>query len=240
MTLSLRDDYREPCPPGAVVASPGQNGLRRGGVDRERVISIDNGALRIAPMVRPGWGKAAVAYGPFDPHAGLTLAVFMLNGHNTSQFEPLPDGLRGRLLRWLRGSEAEATATRLWRWLRVGDKAAMLRRMRAWLHAHTAADSLDENLAIGWFPDATVAAPADQGHGFIMHAGAQRNGDLWAHVRGRLAPVLLGLQNIPVYYVVTLRAGSAIYYAGTVPGAPYLPAFPALRPLAVDPFPETT
>ena len=187
MTLSLRDDYREPCAPGAVVAPDGRNGPQRGGVDRERVISIDNGALRIAPMVRPGWGKAAVAYGPFDPHAGLTLAVFMLNGHNTSQFEPLPDGMRGRLLRWLRGSEAETTATRLWRWLRVGDKAAMLRRVRGWLHAHTAATALDENLAIGWFPDATVAAPADQGHGFIMHAGAQRNGDLWARICGRVA-----------------------------------------------------
>ena len=38
--------------------------------------------------------------------------------------------------------------------------------------------------------------------------------------------------------MVTRRAGSTIYYAGTVPGAPYLPAFPALRPLAVDPFPD--
>jgi hypothetical protein len=47
------------------------------------------------------------------------------------------------------------------------------------------------------------------------------------------------LQNIPVYYLVILRQSGAAYYAGSLPGAPGLAAYPEMRPLAIDPFEAT-
>ena len=72
-------------------------------MDREGVIGIDNGALRIKPLIHPGWGRAGIAYGPFERRNGRTLAVFMVNCHNTSQAENLKESFRDRFDRWLRG-----------------------------------------------------------------------------------------------------------------------------------------
>src|SRR5688572_9248989 len=87
------DSFDDAHAPGRVIGSTSRSGARRMGVDVEGVISIDNGALRIAPLRRAGWGRAAIAYGPFERRAGLTFAVFLLNGHNTSQAENLPESL---------------------------------------------------------------------------------------------------------------------------------------------------
>ena len=101
----VSDDFDDNLATGKVVGSIGASGLLRKGVDREGVISIDNGALRIQPLLTPGWGRAGIAYGPYRRQNGLALAVFMLNGHNTAQSESLTETFRDRFDRWLVGAE---------------------------------------------------------------------------------------------------------------------------------------
>ena len=79
-----RDIFSAECPPGQVIGTQSTEGLTRQGADVEKVISIDNEALRIQPLVNPGWGRAGIVYGPYARVPGLALSVFMLNGHNTS------------------------------------------------------------------------------------------------------------------------------------------------------------
>jgi hypothetical protein len=50
------DDFSDPQPPGRVIGTSIRGGIVRRGVDRERTISIDNGALRIQPLTKPRWG----------------------------------------------------------------------------------------------------------------------------------------------------------------------------------------
>jgi hypothetical protein len=88
--------------------------------DAEGVLSADNGALRIAPLIESGWGRVGLAYGPFPREAGLALAVYMLNGHNTAQAENLPESLWQRLDRWCLGSNATGRRQRLRYWWASG------------------------------------------------------------------------------------------------------------------------
>src|SRR5687768_603646 len=103
---------------GEAIGSRVNESVNRRGIDKEGVIGIDNGALRIQPLIRTGWGRAGLAYGPYRRANGLAFGVFLLNGHNTSQAEPLPDDLRMRWQRWLLGSETEKPSVRLQRWFK--------------------------------------------------------------------------------------------------------------------------
>ena len=94
-------------PGGHVIGAHCSSGQERLGTDVEGVLSIDNGALRIAPLVEAGFGRAVLAYGPFSTRPGLAFAVYMLNGHNTAQAEPLPDTFFERLGWWLRGPHVD-------------------------------------------------------------------------------------------------------------------------------------
>src|SRR5687768_4131946 len=97
------DDFADNRRPGSVIGTV-VGGVTRGGVDREKAIGIDNGALRIQTLIKPGWGRAGLAYGPYARKNGLAFGVSMLNGHNTSQSGELPEGsVRGRLKRWALG-----------------------------------------------------------------------------------------------------------------------------------------
>ena len=75
ITSLLSDVFAEDIPLGGVVGSVGPRGARRGGVDVEGRIGADNGALRIKPLARPGWGREGVAYGPFQRQPGLVLGL---------------------------------------------------------------------------------------------------------------------------------------------------------------------
>ncbi len=83
----LHDDFLDVRKNGKVIGTAATSGQKRFGVDVERVLSIDNGALRIAPLVETGFGRVALSYGPFPKRAGMAFAVYMLNGHNTAQAE---------------------------------------------------------------------------------------------------------------------------------------------------------
>jgi hypothetical protein len=234
----LNESYRHARRPGTVIGSRSPDGLLRKGVDRERVIGIDNGALRIQPLLTPGWGRAGTAYGPFVRRNGLAFAVFMLNGHNTAQSENLSETFAERLDRWLAGADVVRRRQRLLQWLLSRRKNRMLRQWRWWRRlAKDAAPvpRIDENLALGWFASELPVDPTVQGHGLVMHATGPDNGQLWARVGEHAMPAVHGVQNLQIHYVVVLREQGAAYYAASVPGANGLGAYPDLRPLAIDP-----
>jgi hypothetical protein len=233
------DRFAQDLPRGRVVGSEAAPGVVRRGVDREKVIGVDHGALRVQPLTKPGWARSGIAYGPFRREPGLAFHTLVLNGHNISRTEPLPDGFRARLRRWALGAEAEPPRRRLHRWLRSEQKSYMWRRLRQWVRSGGGLlhwPWLEENLAVGWFPEEAPAQPLRQGCGMAVHAIVPEGGELWAHVGTNSAPTVRGMQNVPVYYTVILREQGAAYYAASPAGAPGTGAFPALRLLAIDAF----
>lgn len=239
MELSLCDRYTDDQPAGQVIGTRLSDQTQRQGCDREGQMAIDHGALRLQPLLTPGWGRQGIAYGPYPRRNGLGLAIFLVNGHNTSQSGVLGESLIKRILRWLYGSGTDFPLIRLVRWLGSPQKTDPIRQFRWWARNATKqpkTPSLNENLAVGWFPEAIPTNPLIQGNGFIVHATGEENGELWIRVGDRALPVIRGLQNLPMYYVVILREHGAAYYATSVPNAHGLVAYPALRPLAIDPF----
>lgn len=225
---------------GKVVGSTLNDNVKRKGVDKEGVISIDHGALRIEPLVRPGWGRSGISYGPYERRNGLTFCVLVLNGHNISRSEPLPEGFRMRLKRWLAGSEHEGALRRASQWVKHGNKRHMWRRLRQW--AQSGSGLLhwpfhEENLAVGWFPLDAPDRPKHQGAGFIVHAIVQDGGELWTRQGPAFCPVVRGVQNIPMLYAVILREqGAAYYICSWLEGVPGMVSPPKLQPVAIDAF----
>jgi hypothetical protein len=235
---SFVEGFSRDVAPGKVIGSSTAEGIFRRGVDRESVISVDGGALRIEPLIRPGWGRSGIAYGPFQRRPGLAFHTLVLNGHNISRTDVLPDRFRGRLKRWLIGPEVEPRRRRIVQWLRSGNKRHMWRRVRQWFRSGARLlhwPLIDENLAVGWFPVEAPLDPLRQGCGLAVHAIIPEGGELWAHVGAHSLPTIRGLQNIPIYYTVVLREEGAAYYASSPTDLPGLPKFPQLRLLAIDP-----
>ncbi len=236
--LKMKDNFSDPHPLGQVVGQPNAEGIVRGGRDVEGVMAVDQGALRIRPLLHPGWGRSALAYGPFPRQPGLTFAVYMLNGHNTSQSGELTQSVLRRLGRWALGSGTMPLGRRLWNWTKNGHKSHFLRQVQHWywLNRHYKNGQLpvlDENMAVGWFAD-EAPDPMASGTGFVMHALGANNGELWLQANGKSAPVLSGCQNVPIFYVVVLRQKGAVYYAASLPGTVGLGTLPQLRPLGID------
>ena len=238
--LAVHDDFEIGHSAGNVIGSLATSGQKRLGIDVEGVLSVDNGSLRIAPLIETGFGRAALAYGPFTARPGLAFAVFMLNGHNTAQAEPLPDTFRARVHRWFIGSETDLRWERLGRWLLSGRVRRTLRQFRRWRReANRRVDLLDENLAVGWFPAVDIPDPRLIGNAFVMHALGPENGELWAGESANRTRALRGVQNLPFYLVVIARAGGNVYYISSVEGAPGVAPYPWLTPLAIDQSPLT-
>jgi hypothetical protein len=237
--MLVTDRFEDERPSGTVIGSETTDGSRRGGIDRERVIGIDHGALRIQPLLKTGWARCGIAYGPFERRHGRTFGVFMLNGHNTSQAEHLAEGLRLRLWRWAVGTETMKPLSRMITLVRGRQRRFLARRFWQWAltgtrfrHIH----ALDENLALGWFPTEAPADPLSQGNGFVMHALGPECGELRARVGSGLLRAVRGVQNVPIHYFVVLRECGAAYYAASMPGVPGFGAHHHMRPLAIDPF----
>jgi hypothetical protein len=233
------DDFSDDRPTGKVIGRENPQGIMRLGVDQEGVIGIDHRALRIQPLVHPGWGRSGLAYGPYQRENGLAFAVLVLNGHNTSQTGPLVDNMSRRLYRWARGSNNQPLALRLLRWTVKGRKSVFVRQVRRWAqilldHRNPGAVEIDENMAVGWFQQPAVDDPVRAGNSFIVHAAGAENGELWARMGGFPLPVVRGLQNIPMLYLVVVRDKGAVYYAASLPNSSGAAAFPYMRPLAVD------
>ncbi len=237
--IKVDDEFRGECDAGSLIGSKTPHGVERKVVDREKVISVDNGAVRIAPLVEPGWGRAGIAYGPFARRNGRAFAVFLVNSHNTSQSEKLTETFRSRLDRWLRGPDLYSRPRRLIQWLLSKRKGRMVRQLRWWRRIAVGASPvplINENLALGWFPSEAPSNPLAEGNGFVMHATGPENGELWARSGESILPTVRGVQNLQIYYVVVLRERGAIYYASSVAGANGLGTYPNMRPLAIDAF----
>jgi hypothetical protein len=233
------DTFSDARPAGNVIGTTAAEGVTRKGIDKEGVIAIDNGALRFQPLVRARWGRSGLSYGPYQRRNGLAFGISILNGHNTSQTGPLPEGLLLRLKRWVLGSETEAPLTRLRRWARSPQRKYFFRHLLQWSisgsrYLQTA--TVDENLAVGWFPREVPTSPPHEGSAMLMHALGPECGELWTRVGRATLRANRGVQNVPMYFVVVLREQGAVYYAASVPGVAGLDAYPTMTPIAVDPF----
>ncbi|MGH9896941.1 MAG: nucleotide-binding protein, partial [bacterium] len=170
---------------------------------------------------------------------GLAFAVFLVNGHNTSQSENLRETFNDRLRQWWLGSHTWSRKRRLVQWIMSGRVRRTARQLKWWWRIAKDARPVarvNENLALGWFPNEIPADPLASGNAFIMHATGPENGELWTRVGANTMPAIRGVQTLQTYYVVVLRERGAAYYAASVPNANGLSAYPNLRPLAIDPF----
>lgn len=242
--LLLREDFARACGEGKVIGGTCTTGQKRLGVDLENAFSIDNHALRIAPLVEPGFGRAVLSYGPFKKRAGLAFCVYMTNGHNTSQSEQLSDSFKYRVQLWMLGNHLDPRWRRVLAWLRNARFRRAARALRWWKRTaeegERAVQRINENLAIGWFDKPVVQDPRNEGHPFIMHALGPENGELWIGSAASRTRAVRGVQNLPIYYVAIARGSGTVYYVCTLDGALGLPAYPSLAPVAVDhtPLPE--
>jgi hypothetical protein len=235
------DSFSDQTPVGKTIGTQSPSGVCRKGIDVEKRIAIDNGALRFQPLIKPGWGRQGIAYGPYKRTNGLAFAVFLTNGHNTSQAERI-EPLKRRLKEWLAGNQTQTPKQQVLSWLKSPQKRYSFHQLLRWLYSspelakHCPLPKLDENLAVGWFPHEVPKNPCEAGNGFVIHATGPENGELWTRVGEALLPTVRGLQNLQTYYVVVLRERGAAYYAASIPNAHGLVDYPHLRPLAIDPF----
>ncbi|HEY5705658.1 MAG TPA: hypothetical protein VIS96_08805 [Terrimicrobiaceae bacterium] len=238
-TVLVIDNFSEDLAAGRVIGTDLRNGTVRKGKDEEGIIGIDNGALRIQPLVNPGWGRSGIAYGPFTRRNGLAFGAFLVNGHNISRTLALPDGFKMRLWRWAIGTETEVPIKRLISWTQSPQKRFIWRRLVQWIRSGTRffqVTPLDENLAVGWFPSEAPVNPLERGNALIVHAIVPEGGELWARTGSTCVPTVRGVQNIQMYYIVVLREKGAAYYAASMAGASGLGTYPTLRLLAIDAF----
>ncbi len=239
MNQFFSDSFPDDLASGKTIGSKTAAGIERKGIDREKAIAIDNHALRFKPLIQPGWGRQGIAYGKYQRTNGLTMAVLLLNGHNTSQAETI-EWLYKRIPQWLKGSETESILKRVTTWLGSQHKSATPRRLLSWFRMAAEVTKffplpkINDNLAVGWFTDAVPSNLPENANNFVIRATGAENGELLAKVGTKLLSVLRGLQNVPVCYVVILREQGAAYYAASIPQVYGLPSFPQLRPVAID------
>jgi hypothetical protein len=234
------DRYLDNRKPGQTINSKSPEGFLRKGIDKEKLIAIDNGALRFQPLFNHGWGKQGIAYGSYQRTNGLAFATFILNGHNTSQAESI-ETLLMRLLAWVRGNKVIPFPLRILRWLFWKHNQKFLRRLLWWIRLSPKIvkkfplQPMNENLAVGWFPNEIPINPLQEGNAFIVHATGPNNGELWTRVKEDILSTFKNLQNLQVYYIVILREKGAAYYVAGVSNAYGLGTYPYMRPVAIDP-----
>lgn len=237
----LADVFHDDRRAGRVLGSRAQDGWLRLGVDRERRIAIDHGALRFQPLVTPGWGRQGIAYGPFPREAGLVLAVAVTNGHGASEVSSIDEGIVRRVWRWVRGPGIDPIRQRLIALALGPRKRGLVRRMLGWLRLTPrffSLPDLEDNLAVGWFGSPSPTDPTADGCGVVIRGAYGDNAELRVRHGHRCLPALRGLTNIRICYFVVMRAHGAICYAAAGPDAARLPAMPMMRPIAVDPCPQ--
>jgi hypothetical protein len=193
-------------------------------------LSVDHEALRIGCPETPGWGRHGLAYGPFQRRDGLAFGALVLNGHNASRTAaheyPLIDYVRRTVWR-LRGF-IRNNATQ------VLERVGLVQPPKKTRPRHFWVPTIRDNLAVGWFDSEAPSNPAASAHSWIVRSADGSCGDLCVSLQGSPTRLLLGFQNVPVHYVVVLRADGAAYYAASLPGVPGLTAHPHLTPIAID------
>lgn len=247
----FEDDRRR----GRVIGTVSTGGQVRRGVDAEGVLAIDHGALRIQPLIEPGWGRSGIAYGPVARGAGVTLSVFILNGSNLSRTYTLSSFPR-QVWRWLDGAKVQPVWRQVLNWaLHHRPRESFWRKLRQWWRHRAGARrpvDLWENLAVGFFAEERPRGPLTGGNAFVVRGVKDLdNGELCAGIgpaagrggaggEGERLSVFRSFQNVPVHYVVALRERGAAYYVSGPPGARGLGGHPEMRPVAIDPWDVTS
>lgn len=205
--LPLLDDFGSDAPAGKVIGTTTRTGHRRQGIDAEGVLSIDHRAARIRPLVRPGWGRSTLAYGPFAIRDGLIASIVLLNGRNGSEnLDPWPSPINW-IKQWVRGTQSDGPAERMLHAYRFPHRDRLTRRLQA-ARADARclpADRRDVNLAVSWTPSAVAAEP-ERGPGLIVRATGPENAELCLAESGELhtaAPLL----ELPIRLVFLFTGG---------------------------------
>jgi len=230
------DDFGGTVRAGKVIGSAIAGGMARRGADREGIIRIRDGAMRIPPLFMPGWGRAGVSYGPIERENGLGLAIHVLNSDNGSETYRLASVFR-RVGRWALASETDSLWTRLLRWPFRLSGDGLLRKLFYWYsacHIEAAYRPLRENLAVGWFTADVPGDPTKSSEAFVVQGAGKMNGILNVCIGETLMPVIKSLPNVPMYYFVLLREQGSAYYIASHDHLPVTGAFPKLRPLAIS------
>lgn len=233
----VADDFAGRTRAGEVIGSTSKSGVKRRGIDCERVIEIRDDALRIRPLVIPGWGRAGISYGPIERRSGLGVAIHVLNGENGAEAYELASVLR-RLGRWALASETDSLWMRFLRWPFRPSGDSLLRKLCYWYascHIEKAYRPMRENLAVGWF---SADAPADatkSTDAFVVRGAGPLNGELNVCVGDTLMPVINSLPNVPIYYFVLLRETGSAYYIASHDLVAGTAGFPTMRPIAINP-----
>lgn len=242
----LADTFDDPRPPGAVLGTPARRGGVRLGADREHVLSIDGGALRVAPLIEAGWGRATLSYGPVACAPGTIFGITLMNGHNTSQAEPLSEAFGDRIARWIAGPHdrppLHTRVARLRRLAGANRFDRLTRQVLWWFRTDERTRSvprLDDNLKVGWFVDPR-GLPAGGEPAFTVQALGARNGALAVPLGdAACTQVVQDVQNLPLVLVTIVREDTILYALASFAGARGLgPGWPRLRPVAVGPRPR--
>jgi len=229
----VADGFTVPVAVGRVVGSPTTSGARRGGADVEATLSVDGGALRIAPLDRPGWGRSCASYGPFEVRPGLAFSAHLLNGHHASQSYAIRRVWR-QVQRWLIGSGTQPLRSRLPKLLRSSRRVSPYRRVRSWaMHRDVDPLQLRHNMAVGLFGGPSPAGPDELAAAFVVRSTGNGNGELMAQLSGELVAVADRLTNIPIQLVVTVRQDSVLYSLGSLSRARGTVGSSGVRPLAI-------
>lgn len=205
--LPMIDDFGSDVPAGDVVGTTTRSGHRREGNDDERVMSIDHRAARIRPLVRPGWGRSALAYGPFAASDGLIASVVLLNGRNGSEnLDPWPSP-SDWVKQWIRGTQSDGPAERMLHIHRFPQRDRLTRRLRAARAdaRRLPAERSDLNLAVSWTPTMDVSEP-EVGPAVIVRAAGPDNAELCLADSGELRTVA-PLLELPMRIVFLFTGG---------------------------------
>jgi hypothetical protein len=234
--ILFEEDFARDLARGRVIGSEVRLGVRRRGIDLERVLEIRDGALRIHPLMKPGWSRVALSYGTYRRRNGLGFAVHVLNGDNGSVPYRLKS-LSRRVARWLLGSGTDPLVVRILRFPFRLKREATWRRLSRWAQATRAGDPMNDfggNLAVGWFPEALPRDPTGCGNPWIVRGAGGDGGHLRCRASGSAYCAADRLANLPMHYIVLLRKVGAAYYLASVRDVPVAGAFPYMRPIAVD------
>jgi hypothetical protein len=236
----LADDFDRPATRGTAIGPATRSAHRRGGVDVEGVVAVDDGGARLSPLARPGWGRVGIAYGAWPPEAGLTFSVHVLNGHNGAQDRPRRS--RPRLVaRWVLGSGTDPWWRRVPRLLHHTGRESTLHRLARYRlldRTHPATELDTQNLAIGWFDAEAGRRPHRQPGALIVAGAAGDSGALAIIGEDGPAVVRERLGELPMHVVAVLRdAGVALFAAVGVDDGHR----PLLRPVGIvaTPLPAT-
>lgn len=138
-------------------------------------MSIDHGALRVKPLVRPAWGRSELTYGPFVMRAGLVSSVVLLNGRNGSEnLDPWPS-VAHWTRQWIRGTQSDGPAQRMLRANRFPHRERLTRRLQAARSDASCApaDRSDVNLAMSWSSSPVTTDPLREPSIIVRSAGPE-------------------------------------------------------------------